>query len=180
MIDHQLIQDCKQGKRDAMKRLYELTLPVMHGVCLRYAADKYEAEDFTQEGYLKVFSQIESFRYQGSFEGWMRKVIVNNCLQLIKQKNRIHFEILAPDKDGAYEEYNDEENYAIGKKLIVMMQQLPDGYRTILNLFIIEEFSHHEIAKALNISVNTSKSQLHRAKEKLRKLIEAELKADRL
>ena len=142
------------------------------GVCLRYAKTWEEAEDLLQEGFLKVFMDLKQFKGNGSFEGWIRKVIVNVALQHLRRKKeifntstRITFENI-PEESNEYEEiilqFSKEE-------MLRKLKQLPEGCQVIFNLYVMEELSHKEIAEKLDISVGTSKSQLSKARTLLKK-----------
>ena len=160
----------------AQKALYQQYKNKMFVLCLRYANSREDAEDILQEGFVKVFQDMHQFKRAGSFEGWMRKVILHVALQYIRrQKNwqiqtasdlEIWENTLAANTD---EEPFDQE---LVKKILHLMQQMPVGFRTVLNLYVMEEYSHQQIATELGISVGTSKSQLNRAKAYLRELVE--------
>ena len=148
----------------------------MFVVCLRYSNSREDAEDVLQEGFIKVFRDLKQYKGEGSFEGWVRKVIVNVALEhLRKQKkkplriglDRVDFKLT--EEISVFE----EENQA--KALIKLMQKMPSGFRTVLNLYILEGYTHAEIASILGISIGTSKSQLMRAKTCLKKLLEESL-----
>lgn len=172
-----ILAECKKGNRLAQRALYEHFKEKMFAVCLRYADNREDAEDFLQEGFVKVFRDLHQFQGLGSFEGWVRRVIVNVALQhLKKQKNMLPtFELDAratmPDEDTSV--FEADEDMAVA--LISLMQKMPAGFRTVLNLYVLEGFSHAEIADMLGISVGTSKSQLNRAKTFLKNLLEKNL-----
>lgn len=150
----------------------------MFGVCLRFAANRQDAEDLLQEAFVRVFHSIGSYRGDGSLEGWIRRIVVRTAIQLL-QKQRDKTEMM----DEASLDYTlfdientimDVEDETPGR-LIALLQSLPPGFRAVLNLYAIENHSHEEIARALNISVGTSKSQLHRAKAFMRRLLDKTL-----
>jgi RNA polymerase sigma-70 factor (ECF subfamily) len=165
-----LIEGCIQGDRRMQEELYKRYAPKMYGVCLRYANNQAEAEDILQEGFVKVFRKMSSFRQEGSFEGWIRRIFVNTAIEHYRKK--IH---LQPITD--YEENTIEGKYlsvldAMAEKdIIELVQQLSPGYRTVFNMYVIEGYSHKQIAEALGISEGTSKSQLSRAKLILQDLV---------
>ena len=171
-----ILDQCINGDRMAQKALYQQYKNKMFVLCLRYANSREDAEDILQEGFVKVFQDMHQFKRAGSFEGWMRKVILHVALQYIRrQKNwqiqtasdlEIWENTLAANTD---EEPFDQE---LVKKILHLMQQMPVGFRTVLNLYVMEEYSHQQIATELGISVGTSKSQLNRAKAYLRELVE--------
>ncbi len=147
----------------------------MFALCLRYANSREDAEDVLQEGFVKVFRDLNQYTGAGNFEGWVRKVFVNTALQHLQKqkKNLITMELDGQDFPDEPETYLSDEPPA--KNMIRILQQLPTGYRTIFNLHILEGYSHPEIAEILDISVGTSKSQLLRAKVHFRKLLEGSL-----
>jgi RNA polymerase sigma factor (sigma-70 family) len=165
-----LIEGCIKGDRRMQEELYKRYAPKMYGVCLRYASNAAEAEDILQEGFVKVFKKIGSFRQEGSFEGWVRRIFVNTAIEHYRKK--IH---LQPITD--YEENSIEGKYIsvldtlAEKDIIELVQQLSPGYRTVFNMYVIEGYSHKQIAEALGISEGTSKSQLSRAKLILQDLV---------
>lgn len=148
----------------------------MFVVCLRYASSREDAEDMLQEGFLKVFRDLHQYTGAGNFEGWVRRVMVNNALQFLQKQRKAP---LTVELDG--QEFPDEDpeifhaDEATAKNLIRLLQQLPPGFRTIFNLHVLEGYTHPEIAEIMDISVGTSKSQLLRAKAHFRKLLEGSL-----
>lgn len=175
-----IIDACCTGDRGAQKELYESSKRKMFALCLRYARSREDAEDILQEGYVKVFRDIKQYSGEGSFEGWMRKVIVNTALQFLrKQRSRpyeVDFEDHAYKFESLQEELTDEDlKRERMEEILQLMQTMPDGFRTVLNLYIMEGYSHQEISEICGISIGTSKSQLNRAKGYLKKLIEKKL-----
>lgn len=160
----QLIGDCMSGRRHAQNRLYDLFAPRMLPVCLRYANDKEEAEEILQEGFIKVFTHILQFRREGSFEGWVRRIIVNAALQRYREKARMYPVVSLQEETSVTTTGN--ETYAnIGyKDLLELVQKLPPAYRLVFNLYVFEGMKHKEIAEALKISEGTSKSNLYDAR----------------
>jgi RNA polymerase sigma factor (sigma-70 family) len=172
-----ILDRCKNGERVAQQQLYEHFKGKMFAVCLRYANSRQDAEDALQEGFVKVFRDLHQFRGEGSFEGWMRRVIVNVALQhLRKQKGGLQFSELENVEyklaDVEASVFDESEKAAA---LIKLMQKMPTGFRTVLNLYVLEEYSHQQISDELGISVGTSKSQLNRAKAFLKGLLEKNL-----
>lgn len=168
-VDANIINRCKQQDREAQQALYDRYSPLFFGICVRYMKNRTEAEDVLIEGFYKIFSKINQFKNQGSFEGWMKRIMINEALMAIRKKNNLnlHVEIEKAGlvKTEAVAEMN--LNYA---ELLELIETLPTGYRTIFNLYIIEGYKHREIAQKLEISINTSKSQLILAKKKLQEL----------
>lgn len=167
-----LIEGCLAGKRKAQSELYQRFAPRLYGICLRYASGRAEAEDLLQEGFIRIFSNLQSYSGTGSFEGWMRRIIVNNSLNYIRAHvNRPLFSSIE-DQDVQITEENDSVTGDAGipvEAMLALVQQLPDGYRIIFNLYVFEDYSHKQIAEELSISENTSKTQLMRARAALRK-----------
>ncbi len=176
-LQQKILERCKNGERLAQQQLYEHFKGKMFAVCLRYANSRQDAEDVLQEGFVKVFRDLHQYRGEGSFEGWLRRVIVNVALQhLRKQKGGLQFselenvEYKLSDTDDSVFEENEK-----AAALIKLMQKMPTGFRTVLNLYVLEDYSHQEIANEMGISVGTSKSQLNRAKAFLKGLLEKSL-----
>jgi RNA polymerase sigma factor (sigma-70 family) len=165
-----LIEGCIKGDRKTQRELYNRYAPKMYGLCLRYASNSEEAEDILQEGFIKVFNKMGSFRKEGSFEGWIRRIFVNTAIEQYRKK--IH---LQPITD--YEENTVEGKYLsvldsmAEKDIIQLVQQLSPGYRTVFNMYVVEGYTHRQIAEVLGISEGTSKSQLSRAKQILQELV---------
>lgn len=175
LSDEQLIKGCLNGDKKAQRALYEQYKVMLFGVCLRYGNDRAEAEDLLQEGFIKIYSDLYQYRPKSALGAWMRRVVVNVALQHIRKKKN-HFKTVEIEQIADSYEADDAVFSSMrAKALIRMVQQLPDGYRTVFNLYAIEGYSHKEIAEKLDITVNTSKSQLSRAKSVLRKMIERSL-----
>jgi len=171
MNEQQLIEGCRKGDRIAQKKLYEQYARKMMGVCYRYVNDMDTAADILQEGFVKVFASLDSFSGVGSFEGWLRKVFVNTALEYLRKSDVLRestdldntAELVQPDNSVI-------SNMAV-EDLMKLIGQLPSGFRTIFNLFVIEGYSHREIGIMLNISENTSRSQFTRARQLLQRKI---------
>lgn len=171
---HILIKECQANKKNAQAEIYKLFSPQLFSVCLRYSDNYEDAQDTFQEGFITIFNKINQYRFEGSFEGWMRRIMVNTCIEKHRTKNHLYIvneetfhktedeDVI--DNHEAYEDYSYEE-------ILSFVQELPDRYRQVFNLYVIEELSHQEIAEMLDISVGTSKSNLSRAREKLKELI---------
>ena len=160
-----------QDDRTSQSRLYELLAPAMMGVCLRYCRNREEAEDVLQEGFIQMFRAIKQFRFEGSFEGWVRRIMVNTALQKIRAKSHLTPVI---NLDASKDEPADQEMTlsAMGtKELLVMVQQLTPMYRAVFNLYVFEGMKHREIAVMLGISEGTSKSNLSDARTILQRAI---------
>lgn len=172
MNDETLVKECVSGDTKAQRLLFDRFAPKMLGVVMRYINDKERAEDVLQDSFIKVFKNIHKFEHSGSLEGWIRRIMVNTALDQIR-KNKKRQKNVELDDDGFFElkhESNAEEILQ-AESLMKLVQSLPEGYRTVFNLFAIEGYSHKEIAEELGITENTSKSQYSRAKSTLRELL---------
>lgn len=175
---NEILEACKRGERLAQRQLYEKYKGKMFAVCLRYADKREDAEDMLQEGFIQVFKDLGQFRMLGSFEGWMRKVIVNVALQYIRrQKRNPQTSTLEHWDDLDYAEELDDNVFSEDMIKIVLhyIQKMPTGFRTVLNLYVLEGYSHEQIGQMLGISVGTSKSQLSRAKVYLKNMLDKSL-----
>jgi RNA polymerase sigma-70 factor (ECF subfamily) len=152
----------------------------MFGICLRYAKNSTDAEDILQEGFIKVFRYLKDYSGKGSFEGWMRKIMINSALNYYKRKNLISKGVEPEDAQHfLMNEYNhDVLSKMDHDELLKLIHDLPDGYRTVFNLNIIEGYSHKEIGDMMKISVNTSKSQLSRARSSLKRRVKELLSSE--
>lgn len=170
-----LIQNCAAGKASAQAQLYGLFAPRMFGICMRYSKDQTEAEDNLQDGFLKVFEKIGTFKHQGSFEGWMRRVMVNVALAKFRKQNQL-FRVEDMSNYDAVDEYDGTfENDISAEHLMKLIRELPPRYRMVFNLYVFESMNHREIAEELQISEGTSKSNLARARMILKDRIRKEL-----
>ncbi len=169
--EQQLLEGCIAGDRAFQTKLYDLFAPKMLGVCLRYSKNREEAEEVLQEGFMRVFIYIKKFKGIGSFEGWIRKIMVNCALS--KYRNKIHLNpVIQLDVSGyAIAEEPDILSTLNAKELLSLVQSLPPGYRIVFNLYVFEGYKHREIAEALGISEGTSKSNLSDARSFLQKAL---------
>jgi RNA polymerase sigma factor (sigma-70 family) len=165
----ELIQGCIKGDGRMQRLLYQKYASRMFGICLRYANNEDEAADMLQEGFIKVYLKLAEFRNEGSFEGWIRRIIVNTSINQVlrNKKHQFHqdleqFEEVIEDTGSLHEQLQ-------VKDLLKMVQVLPTGYRSVFNLYEIEGYSHKEIAELMGISINTSKTQLMHARRLLQK-----------
>ncbi len=165
-----LLDGCRKGDRKAQESLYATVAPRMMAVCMRYARDSAEAEDILQMGFVKVFGKLSEFRNKGSFEGWIRRIMVNTAIEVYRRNLR---SVKSEDIEEVYDysQSTFDMNGLEVKDLLKMIRQLPAGYRLVFNLYAIEGFSHKEIADQLNITEGTSKSQLSRARAVLKERI---------
>lgn len=171
-----LIKGCIKGDRKKQKLLYQSLYGKMLGVCIRYSRDIEEAKDILHDGFIKVFTKLEKFEYKGSFEGWIRRIMVNNAIDYVRNRRDFLIEDdLSLKTNKIREEEDDEKEYQElvqlkASKIIELIQQLSPAYRTVFNMYVVENYSHKEIAEELNISIGTSKSNLAKAKMKLKEL----------
>lgn len=167
----EIIEACRKGDRSAQKKLYDSIAPKMFAVCIRYMGDRVAAEDILQEGFITLFSKIDSYSGEGAFEGWARKIFVNTALMSLRKTDALK---LSDELETAWHLKSDAVNQIqnIGyKELMKLIMGLPDGYRMVFNMFVVEGYSHKEIANALDISEATSRSQLQRARMMLQEKI---------
>ncbi len=167
-----IIKGCIAGDRTAQYQLYQMFSRDVMGLCMRYAKDRAEAEDMMQEGFIKIYGDLYQYRPIGALGAWIRRVVINSCLRYIRKRKKLVFNEYSDESIQRMETNEDVVSDMSAKELVQLVQQLPDGYRTVFNLYVIEGYSHKEIAEQLDISVNTSKSQLSRAKSYLRNLLE--------
>ena len=167
-----LVKACQRGDPAAQKAVYEKFARKMLGVCSRYVQDEMEAEDLMISGFMRVFDKINTFKNEGSFEGWVRRIMINEALGHLRRQRSLHLTVNLED---SYQEpvFTPEDTDLEAEDLLKLVQQLPDGYRTVFNLYAIEGYAHKEIAELLGISENTSKSQLSRARTLLQKNLAA-------
>ena len=165
-----LIKGCLENDRRMQQELYNRFASKMYGVCLRYTANADDAQDVLQDGFIKVFRKLDSFRREGSFEGWIRRIFVNTAIEHFRRKS-----YLQPVTD---REENTIESRTLSaldgmseKDILKLVQELSPGYRTVFNLYVVEGYTHKEIASMLEITEGTSKSQLSRAKVILQDMI---------
>ncbi len=155
--------------------LFDRHSPTMLGVCRRYVKNYEEAEDVMVEGFYKVLTKIEMYSGEGSFEGWIRRIMINESLMQLRKANHFKYtEEINPNLDVRYNPTIIEELAA--SEIIGLLDDLPPGYRTVFNLYVVEGYKHREIAEELGISINTSKSQLILAKKRMEKLVAKKLK----
>lgn len=172
MTEHELIQGCVREDRHCQQEVFRLYAGKMMAVCLRYARHRMEAEDILQDAFIKVFDHIHRFENKGSFEGWIRRIVVNTALKFYSRKKITNEQIgvehlpeVAVEPE-AYQFFDEEE-------LLGFISELPDGYRLVFNLYAIEGYNHKEIAEMLGIQESTSRSQLVKARKMLQARVTA-------
>jgi len=173
-IEAKILEGCIKGERGAQERLYRHYAPTMLGICLRYTKSREEADDVMQEGFIKVFLNIERFRQEGSFEGWIKRIMVNTALNYYHKAKKLNShrniddiretDIIEDDEPMPKTRFSQQE-------MLDAIQELPEGYSKVFNLYVFEKYKHKEIAEMLNISVNTSKSQLSKSRIYLKKVL---------
>ena len=168
--EHQLLRQCIAGDRKAQQGLYDLFAPTVYAICMRYMGNSDDAKDMLQDTMVKFYQKAGEFRFQGSLEGWVKRIGVNACLDQLK-RNKAKFTTDIENAFGLSGDVNAAQTLET-KDLMRLLGTLPDGYRTVFNLYAIEGFSHGEIATLLNISENTSKSQLFKARKWLQAKLE--------
>ena len=178
MDQYKLVKDCLREKGAAQRQLYELFAPPMLGVCYRYTKSMADAEDVLQEGFIKVFKKIESFRGEGSFEGWVRRIFVNTAIEHFRRKAYLQ-PITEKEESTIEAQYVGVLDNLAEKDIIKLVQELSPGYRTVFNMYVVEGYTHKQIAEILGISEGTSKSQLSRAKIILQELVRKHIDKDK-
>jgi len=170
LTEKDLIKACKKQDRAAQRLLYEQYSPKMFGVVRRYVRHREDAEDILVEAFFKVLTKIHQYKGTGNFEGWIRRVVVNESLMFLRKKHSFHLMVELHTID-APNHLTIEDDLA-AQDILNLLAELPTGYRTIFNLYVLEGYKHREIAELLDISINTSKSQLILAKKRMREILE--------
>ncbi|RYY98798.1 MAG: sigma-70 family RNA polymerase sigma factor [Chitinophagaceae bacterium] len=171
MTEEILLQGCVRNNPSAQKELYYRFSSKMLGVCYRYAHNREDAEDMLQEGFIKVFSQIRSFESRGSLEGWVRRIMVHTCINILKKNKKFNESVDLIHATSLQVREDSIPSIMQAKEVVECIRLLPIGYRTVLNLYAIEGFSHREIAEMLDIEESTSRSQYTRAKSMLEDIL---------
>ncbi len=174
----EIIQGCKKYNAHYQKALYTQYAPAMMSLCLRYSSSRDEAKDFLQEGFIKIFDKIGQYKEEGSFEGWMKRIFVNTAIDYIRKNNNKSFigiESLPEANSVEEQEYNEydhskEISYS-HEELLTAINSIGDDFKIVFNMFIIENYSHKEIAEILSIKEETSRSRLIRAKHKIKEFL---------
>lgn len=172
--EEELLQGCLSGNKSCQYALYNQYSPKMYGICLRYARREEEASDILQEGFIKIFRHLKDFKSSGSLEGWIRRTIINTAINYYRQTLKFQSHVDVEQVDIQMGGMDDTSDIINAKELQKIISQLPDGYRMVFNLNAIEGFTHKEIGVMLDISENTSKSQLSRARALIQKRMSKE------
>lgn len=166
MVDELLIRRCIQGEPTAQKELYKKYAAVLMGICLRYAPDRPAAQDILQEAFVKIFLNVKDYSAQGSFEGWMKRIVINTAITNYHKNLRHRHNY---DVDEMYDIPAEDESFDRAdftrEELLGVINRLPQGYKMVFNLFAVEGLKHREIAEMLGIDINTSKTQFLRARK---------------
>jgi len=173
MTENEIVEGCIKNDVFAQRQLYASYASRMLGICMRYSSSREDAEDILQDGFIQVFRKIETYQGSGALGGWIRRIMINEALQHYRRSKYLR---LTVEHEEVGVDPEDSENILANlaaEELVHLIQQLPDGYRMVFNFYAVEGYTHPEIAKKLNISVGTSKSQFSRARALLRQMIEA-------
>jgi RNA polymerase sigma-70 factor (ECF subfamily) len=171
MTEEAILKGCMNNNPAAQRELYNRYSPKMLSVCYRYAHNREDAEDMLQEGFIKVFSQIHTFEYRGAFEGWIRRIMVHTCINILKKNKKFNESVDIIHATGVQVREESIPSVVQAKQVVECIRMLPIGYRTVLNLYAIEGYSHKEIAEMLDIEESTSRSQYTRAKAMLEEIL---------
>jgi RNA polymerase sigma factor (sigma-70 family) len=171
MTEEAILKGCLQNEATAQKELYKRYSPKMLSVCYRFAHNREDAEDMLQEGFIKVFSQMHTFENRGAFEGWIRRIIVHTCINILKKNKKFNESVDIIHATSLQVHEDSVPSIIQAKQVVECIRMLPLGYRTVLNLYAIEGYSHREIANMLDIEESTSRSQYTRAKGMLEDIL---------
>ena len=171
MTEEAILKGCLQNDPAAQRELYNRYSPKMLSVCYRFAHNREDAEDMLQEGFIKIFSQMHTFGNRGAFEGWIRRIIVHTCINILKKNKKFNESVDIIHATGAMVREESVPSIVQAKQIVECIRMLPIGYRTVLNLYAIEGYSHREIGMMLDIEESTSRSQYTRAKAMLEEIL---------
>ena len=171
MTEEAILKGCLQNDPTAQKELYNRYSPKMLSVCYRFAHNREDAEDMLQEGFIKIFSQMHTFGNRGAFEGWIRRIIVHTCINILKKNKKFNESVDIIHATGAMVREESVPSIVQAKQIVECIRMLPIGYRTVLNLYALEGYSHREIGIMLDIEESTSRSQYTRAKAMLEEIL---------
>lgn len=169
--ENDLIKRCVKKDRKAQKLLYDRYSPLMLSLCIRYVRSADVAQDVLQDGFVKVFTKISEFRFQGSFEGWLRRIFVTTALELLRKNDVLSFAEDITEIDREVDSSSNVIDSITANEILQLVSELPEGYRTVFNLFAVEGYSHKEIASILNVTETTSCTQFLRARKALQSKI---------
>jgi len=169
-VDYVLVRRCLKNEFTAFKELYNKYSPKMFGICLRYAKDYHSAEDILQDGFDKIYRNLKKFRFEGSFEGWLKRIMVNTAIEKYRKKVSLYPIVDIGDTERE-RVYDNTLNRLQAEEIMNMVNKLSPGYKTVFNLYVVDGYHHKEISQMLGISEGTSKSQLARARYLLQQMI---------
>ncbi len=175
-IHRDIVESCKLGNRQAQFELYRLYSKAMYNVCIRMLKNDLDAEDVLQISFVMIFSKLDTFRFQSSIGAWIKRIVVNNCINFLKKRRLEIEELKEKHTNSAREEYYEEvepSSFSV-EAINHALMKLPDGYRVVFTLYMMEGYDHKEIASILEVSEATSKSQYSRAKKKLKELLSSQ------
>lgn len=172
MDEQELIKGCIAARPKAQKALFDIYAPKLIVVCLRYMKNQMRAQDVLQDTFVKIFAHIGNYKSEGAFEGWLKKIAVNTCLDQLRKDKKLLTDVSLDDVSHKIAHYDYSVEKLMADDLLKLVQALPDGYRTVFNLFAIEGYTHQEISSRLGISESTSKTQYLRARAYLKDRIE--------
>ncbi|MBL0145068.1 MAG: sigma-70 family RNA polymerase sigma factor [Chitinophagaceae bacterium] len=171
MTEELMLAGCLKNNASAQEALYNRFSPRMLGVCYRFAKNREDAEDMLQEGFVKVFTQMHQYRNEGALEGWIRRIVVHTCINVLKKNKKFSDSVDIIHATGMHIREDMIPSIMQAKQVVECIRMLPLGYRTVLNLYAIEGFSHREIGHMLDIEESTSRSQYTRAKAMLEEIL---------
>lgn len=171
LSDNKLIKQCLKKNEKAFEKLYNRFAAKMFGVCVRFSKSNHEAEDLLHEGFIRIINKLDQYGGKGSLDGWMRRIMVNTAINYYSRLKYNYYQVEINEEVDAADHYENAYSRLSTQDLLKMIRDLPDGYRMVFNLHVIEGYKHNEIAKMLDISENTSKSQLFKAKRCLKEQI---------
>ena len=171
MTEEAILKGCLNNDASAQRELYNRYSPKMLAVCYRFAHNREDAEDMLQEGFIKVFLQIHTFENRGAFEGWVRRIVVHTCINILKKNKKFNESVDILNATGVQVRQESVTAIIQAKQVVECIRLLPMGYRTVLNLYAIEGYSHREISNMLDIEESTSRSQYTRAKAMLEDIL---------
>lgn len=173
-LEYDLVRDFLSGESGADRKLYDYLAPSLYPICLRYAPNKLESNDMFQDSMVRVFLRLQDFRFEGSLEGWCKRVCVNQCLDILRKKSLFKEESLKANYTEIPSVAVSGEEKLIHEQLIELLERLPKGYRMVFNMYVIEGYTHSEISEKLGITESTSKTQLFKARKRLQNWMKRE------
>lgn len=164
LLDKDFIEKCRSGDKHALEQLYNYFAPKMKGICLRYSRSVFEAEDIFQDSFIKILNNLQSYTYKGSFEGWIKRIVIHTAIDNYKKNYPLRNIVSAEEAEEEEAEAADIASQLSAAELLDIIKKIPTGYRVVFNLYAVEGYNHSEIAEMLNISESSSRSQLCKAR----------------